>query len=136
MNEKNQTPRRTNCRTGCRVDPKSPYYNEAVLARDVGIRFKGVEKNNVEEYCVSEGWIRVTAGNAKDRYGNPLDDQGAWTGRTVFPRQAADVTGFCPSQLPPTRPAFGRCLPARFAGEGSKRAFTPAACRAAGGPRP
>ncbi len=53
-------------------DPKSPYYNEAVLARDVGIRFKGVEKNNVEEYCVSEGWIRVTAGSSKDRYGNPL----------------------------------------------------------------
>jgi hypothetical protein len=53
-------------------DPKSPYYNEAVLARDVGIRFKGVEKTNVEEYCVSEGWVRVTAGNARDRYGNPL----------------------------------------------------------------
>jgi hypothetical protein len=53
-------------------DPRSPYYNAEVLARDVGIRFKGVEKNNVEEYCVSEGWIRVAAGNAKDRYGNPL----------------------------------------------------------------
>jgi hypothetical protein len=53
-------------------DPKSPYYNEAVLARDVGIRFKGIEKTNVEEYCVSEGWVRVTAGNARDRYGNPL----------------------------------------------------------------
>jgi hypothetical protein len=54
------------------TDPKSPYYNEQVLARDVGIRFKGVEKTNVEEYCVSEGWVRVIAGNAKDRYGNPL----------------------------------------------------------------
>jgi hypothetical protein len=54
------------------TDPKSPYYNEVVLARDVGIRFKGVEKTNVEEYCVSEGWVRVTAGAAKDRYGNPL----------------------------------------------------------------
>ena len=53
-------------------DPKSPYYNEAVLARDVGIRFKGVEKTNVEEDCVSEGWGRVTAGNAKARSGNPL----------------------------------------------------------------
>src|SRR3981189_1822303 len=38
------------------TDPKSPYYNADVLARDVGIRFKGVEKTNVEEYCVSEGW--------------------------------------------------------------------------------
>ena len=54
------------------VDPRSPHYNEAVLARDVGIRFKGVEKNNVEEYCVSEGWVRVTAGTSKDRHGNPL----------------------------------------------------------------
>ncbi len=53
-------------------DPRSPYYDAEVLARDVGIRFKGVEKTNVEEYCVSEGWIRVAAGNAKDRYGNPL----------------------------------------------------------------
>ena len=54
------------------TDPKSPYYNADVLARDVGIRFKGIEKTNVEEYCVSEGWVRVTAGAAKDRYGNPL----------------------------------------------------------------
>jgi hypothetical protein len=54
------------------VDPRSPYYNEAVLSRDIGIRFKGVEKTNVEEYCVSEGWVRVTAGNAKDRHGNAL----------------------------------------------------------------
>jgi len=54
------------------VNPSSPYYNEEILARDVGIRFKGVEKTNVEEYCISEGWVRVTAGNAKDRYGNPL----------------------------------------------------------------
>jgi hypothetical protein len=54
------------------TDPTSPYYDEKVLARDVGVRFKGVEKSNVEEYCVSEGWIRVAAGNAKDRFGNPL----------------------------------------------------------------
>jgi len=54
------------------TDPRSPYYNAELLARDVGIRFKGVEKTNVEEYCVSEGWVRVPAGSAKDRYGNPL----------------------------------------------------------------
>jgi len=54
------------------VDPKSPYYNAEILSRDVGIRFKGAEKTNVEEYCVSEGWIRVPAGTAKDRHGNPL----------------------------------------------------------------
>ena len=53
-------------------DPRSPHYTAEVLARDVGIRFKGVEKTNVEEYCVSEGWIRVAAGKALDRHGNPL----------------------------------------------------------------
>jgi hypothetical protein len=54
------------------TDPRSSYYDEAVLQRDIGIRFKGVEKTNVEEYCVSEGWIRVAAGKGKDRFGNPL----------------------------------------------------------------
>jgi hypothetical protein len=53
-------------------DTRSPYFNEEALARDVGIRFKGVERTNVEEYCVSEGWVRVAVGNAKDRFGNPL----------------------------------------------------------------
>ena len=53
-------------------DPRSPYYDAEALKRDIGVRFKGVEKTNVEEYCVSEGWIRVAAGKAKDRYGNPL----------------------------------------------------------------
>ena len=53
-------------------DPRSPYHDADVLARDVGVRFNGVEKNNVEEYCVSEGWIRVAAGKTLDRHGNPL----------------------------------------------------------------
>lgn len=54
------------------TDPKSPFYDAEVLMRGVGIRFKGVEKNNVEEYCVSEGWVRLSAGKAKDRFGNPM----------------------------------------------------------------
>ncbi len=54
------------------VNPESPFYNEEVLARDIGIRFKGIEKTNVEEYCVSEGWVKVSAGNAKDRFGRPM----------------------------------------------------------------
>lgn len=54
------------------VNPKSPYYNEAVLARGVGIRFNGAEKTNVEEYCVSEGWIRVAVGKTVDRHGDPI----------------------------------------------------------------
>ena len=54
------------------VDPNSPFYDEAVLARNVGIRFKGQDKTNVEEYCVSEGWVRVPAGRTRDRRGQPL----------------------------------------------------------------
>jgi hypothetical protein len=54
------------------VDPSSRYHNEAVLARAVGIRLNGVEYTNVEEYCISEGWIRTTIGNTFDRRGKPL----------------------------------------------------------------
>lgn len=50
----------------------NPHYDEAALQRGVGIRFNGQEKTNVEEYCVSEGWIRVAAGKTLDRKGNPL----------------------------------------------------------------
>ena len=57
------------------VNPKSPSYNEELLAQEVGIRFNGTEKTNVEEYCLSEGWIKVAAGKAKDRFGNPLTIQ-------------------------------------------------------------
>ncbi len=54
------------------VNPESPFYNEALLARGIGVRFKGVEKTNVEEYCISEGWVRVAVGKTTDRRGNPL----------------------------------------------------------------
>jgi hypothetical protein len=53
-------------------NPKSPHYDEAALRRGIGIRFKGVERTNVEEYCVSEGWVRVAVGKTLDRRGNPL----------------------------------------------------------------
>lgn len=53
-------------------DPRSPHYDEATLGRGIGIRFNGEERTNVEEYCVSEGWIRVAAGRARDRRGNPM----------------------------------------------------------------
>lgn len=54
------------------VNPRSPHFDEAALARDVGVRFKGEERSNVEEYCVSEGWVRVALGLKVDRKGNPL----------------------------------------------------------------
>lgn len=53
-------------------NPRSPYYDAAAMERGVGVRFKGVEKNNVDEYCVSEGWVRLTLGNSVDRKGNPM----------------------------------------------------------------
>jgi hypothetical protein len=54
------------------TDPTSPFYDAAALERGVGVRFKGVEKDNVDEYCVSEGWVRLVAGNAKNRSGKPM----------------------------------------------------------------
>ena len=54
------------------LNPRSPYFDADLLQRGVGIRFKGQEKTNVEEYCVSEGWIRVAAGKSLDRYGQPM----------------------------------------------------------------
>ena len=54
------------------TNPKSPFYDEALLARGVGIKFDGEEKTNVEEYCVSEGWVRLAVGKTVDRKGNPL----------------------------------------------------------------
>jgi len=54
------------------LDPRSPHFDQEVLAQGVGIRFNGVEKTNVEEYSISEGWIRVAAGKSRDRHGNPM----------------------------------------------------------------
>ena len=53
-------------------NPNSPHYDEATLARGVGIRFNGEEKTNVDEYCVSEGWVKLVAGKTLDRKGNPM----------------------------------------------------------------
>ena len=53
-------------------NPRSEHFDMAALQRGVGIRFKGREREDVEEYCVSEGWIRVQAGKAVDRHGMPV----------------------------------------------------------------
>lgn len=53
-------------------DPDSPFYDASLLERGIGVRFKGVEKTNVDEYCISEGWVRVAVGNARDRRGKPM----------------------------------------------------------------
>jgi hypothetical protein len=54
------------------LNPKSPHFDADTLRRGVGIRFKGRERTDVEEYSISEGWIRVAAGRSLDRYGQPM----------------------------------------------------------------
>lgn len=54
------------------TNPRSPHFDMEVLQRGIGIRFKGVVRTNIEEYCISEGWVRVQAGKSMDRNGNPL----------------------------------------------------------------
>lgn len=54
------------------LDPRSPHHDAELLARGVGIRFNGSERTHVTEYCISEGWIRVVAGKALDRRGQPM----------------------------------------------------------------
>jgi hypothetical protein len=54
------------------VDPRSPFFDGEKLKRGIGIRFKGTQRHNVEEYSVSEGWVRVQAGKSLDRKGRPL----------------------------------------------------------------
>ncbi len=54
------------------LDPRSPFHDEQALSRGIGIRFKGEERHNVEEYCISEGWVRLPVGKALDRRGNAM----------------------------------------------------------------
>jgi hypothetical protein len=54
------------------ADPKSPYHNAELLERGVGIRFNGQERTTVEEYCISEGWVRMPVGKSLDRRGQPI----------------------------------------------------------------
>ncbi len=54
------------------INPASPHHDADLLARGVGIRFNGAERTNVEEYCVSEGWVRVAVGKTLDRRGQPM----------------------------------------------------------------
>ena len=66
MSQTNQMPDRLS------LDPRSPHFDGEFLQKGVRINFNGVEKTNVEEYCVSEGWIKVAAGRSRDRHGNPM----------------------------------------------------------------
>ena len=54
------------------IDARSPHHVAAVFLHEVGIRLNGKERLNVEEYCISEGWVKVPAGKTLDRKGHPL----------------------------------------------------------------
>lgn len=54
------------------LDPRSPYFDQDILTKGVRINLNGQERTNVEEYCISEGWIKVAAGRSRDRFGNPM----------------------------------------------------------------
>ena len=73
------------------TNPKSPFYDAELLERGVGVRFKGVEKTNVDEYCVSEGWVRLAVGKGKDRAGNAITIKLQGTVEPYF-RDAADAS--------------------------------------------
>ena len=68
----NTTPERPPLPDHLSVDPRSPHYVAAVLEHDIGIRLNGNERRDVEEYGLSEGWVKVPAGKTVDRKGNPL----------------------------------------------------------------
>ena len=111
-------------------NPRSPFFKEDVLKRDIGVRFNGVEKTNVEEYCVSEGWIRVEVGKTKDRYGNPMtirlngkvepyfkDKKADEDEKAAKPAAPAEPT---PSQEPPATAKPGKSDQGKKVGKSAK----------------
>ena len=71
------------------INPSSPFFDQPLLERGIGIRFKGAERHDVEEYCISEGWIRVALGKKVDRKGNPLTVKLSGEVEAWFERAAA-----------------------------------------------
>lgn len=65
-------------------NPRSRFHDEALLERGIGIRFNGKERDNVDEYCVSEGWIRIVVGKARDRHGYPITNKLSGTVEPYF----------------------------------------------------
>lgn len=73
------------------TNPRSPHFDMNVLERGIGIRFKERERKDVEEYCISENWIRVAAGKSRDRHGNPLTIKLSGPVEAWFERPAASA---------------------------------------------
>lgn len=74
-------------------DPRSPFFDADVLSRGIGIRFRGAERHDVEEYSVSEGWVRVALGKKVDRHGRPLTIKLSGEVEPYFERPAAEEAG-------------------------------------------
>lgn len=91
------------------TNPRSPHFEQALLERGVGIRFKGAQRTDVEEYCLSEGWIRVALGKKVDRKGNPLTLKLSGPVEAWFERPAAG--GDAPAEGQDA-PAAGQDAPA------------------------
>ncbi|MDN3921215.1 DUF3297 family protein [Roseateles violae] len=72
MSEEQKSPGRPAIPDHLSVDPRSAHYDAAVFEHEIGIRLNGKERHDVEEYCISEGWVKVPAGKTRDRKGNPL----------------------------------------------------------------
>lgn len=73
------------------VNPRSPHFQQSCLERGIGIRFKGNQRHDVEEYCLSEGWIRVALGKKVDRHGQPLTLKLSGEVEAWFERPAEDA---------------------------------------------
>jgi len=78
------------------TNPRSPHFDMETLQRGIGIRFKARERKDVEEYCISEGWIRVAAGKSRDRFGNPMTIKLNGPVEAWFEDAKADETGAAP----------------------------------------
>jgi Protein of unknown function (DUF3297) len=74
------------------IDPSSPHFNADALQRGIGVRFKERERKDVEEYCISEGWIRVQTGKTVDRRGKPLTIKLSGPVEVWFENPAAEET--------------------------------------------
>lgn len=81
------------------VQPKSPYFDADTLQRGIGIRFKGKVRTDVEEYCLSEGWIKVAAGKSRDRYGMPMMIKMSGPVEAWFEDVAADASADAPADV-------------------------------------
>ena len=69
MNDTKSLPPLPDCLSS---NPRSPHHVAEIFEHEIGIRLNGKERFDVEEYCISEGWVKVATHKALDRRGQPL----------------------------------------------------------------